>query len=137
MAMAQKMNALNRDPVTLAGNTALIALKLGIAIIEIWAGASLLGLKPAARIWIMGFAVADIIVGIAALMFTILFIQPKMLATMQQAGSSVGGPQIGSFMQVSVYAGDFIALLLLVWPLLILYFMSRPIVKAAFGASPG
>jgi hypothetical protein len=136
LAMARNMKTISRDPLIVGGNTVSTAVRLILAIVEIWAGASLLGLKPAARIWILRYAVADIVVGIAILIFQIAVVQPKMLAIMQSAmpttGGPIGGPQMAQFMRIGVYAGDFFILLLLIWPIVILYFMTRPMVKAAF-----
>jgi hypothetical protein len=129
-----------RDPTTTAFNVITLPIKIVLAIVEIWAGASLLGLKPAARQWIIRFAVADIIFTTATILFSILVIQPQIVAaiqrSMQQSSSNPLQPQMAQFMQIGVYVADVFYLALLIWPTVILFCMTRPHVKAAFLDGP-
>ena len=86
----------------------------------------------------MRYAVADLVVGALGLIFTIVVLQPKMIAAMQSMPQNNAPPGInmGAFMTVGLYVGDFFSLAMLSWPAIVLYIMTRPHVKAAFGVSP-
>jgi hypothetical protein len=100
---------------------------LVLSIIELWAGISLLSLKPAARRWIIRFAIADLVIGILTLIVAIIIIQPRVPhLTPLHAGSTANMRVI-----VQVFT-DIITVIVLAWPISILHFMSRPHVKDAF-----
>lgn len=114
---------------------ALIFLLLWIA--AIWAGIGLLKMYPGARTWIIRYAIADLVFGSVRFIFYVLLIQPKILASMQTMMSQAGGsnpmPNMAPMMNAFMYVGDVFSLLLLSWPIAVLFVMSRPHVKAAFG----
>jgi len=130
--------AYTREPAFVAYSLANTLIWLILATIAIWAGVGLLKLKPAARIWIMRYAVADLIVGVIGLTITILVFQPKMIAAMQAATQQTPAPpgvNMGAIMTIGLYVGDVINVVFLSWPVIVLYVMSRAHVKAAFGVA--
>ena len=96
---------------------------------------------PAARVWIIRYAIADLIFSSVRFVFYVLLIQPKIVASMQSIMTlQAGGPNpmlnMAPMMNVFMYIGDAFSLLLLSWPIAVLYVMSRAHVKAVFGVQP-
>lgn len=126
-----------REPTFIIYSVANALVFLLLWICAIWAGIGLLKMYPAARVWIIRYAVVDLILSIARLIFYITVLQPKIMASMQSVMSQAGAgnPMVNMMpmMNVGMYIGDGFSVLLLSWPIAILIFMSRPHVKAAFG----
>jgi hypothetical protein len=108
-----------------------------LAIIAIWAGIGLLKLQPAARTWIMRYAVVDIIAIVAGLAYSIIVLQPKTIAAIQaMQQNNPAAANMGAITTVSVYLGHAFNLAWIAWPATVLYIMGRPNVKVAFGVPP-
>ncbi len=129
-----------RDPAFIAYSVVNDSCWLVLAVIAITAGIGLLSLKAAARVWIIRYAIADIIIGTLGLTFYILVIQPKIAAAVQSMVLQNSGPSpmpnMAPMMGVMMYVGDFFSATVLCWPVVVLYIMSRPHVKDAFGVPP-
>ena len=131
------VDRIHQDSVLTAWTIATLAVGFVLSILELSAGVGSMTLKPAARKTFIGFAWAKIGVSIIEIAASLLVINSRMNDIIQSTLASNTGPnaqQMKMFMKVGMYAGSIGSIIFLVWPILILYFMTRPKVKAAFEA---
>ena len=88
-----------------------------------------LSLKPLGRSWMIAYSWLDIGFTLISTVVSVAVVMPRIQVVMQSVNSN---PAIRSVMQISMWGGFVFALVLLAFPALILYFMSRPNVKEAF-----
>jgi hypothetical protein len=129
------MDALRRDRLVLSVSVGGIVVRLILSIALLWSGIGSLALKPAARLMMIWYAILDIAASVALVLVNLAVVNPRTEQIMLQVVASnpqLNTPAMKSIMRISSYGGIVLALLLLVWPGLILYFMTRPRVKDAF-----
>jgi hypothetical protein len=108
-----------------------------LAIIALWAGIGLLKLQPAARTWIMRYAVVDMIAIVVGMAYSIIVLQPKIVAAMQaMQQNNPAAANLSAFTSIGVYIGYAFNLAWIAWPATVVYIMSRPHVKAALAVAP-
>jgi len=109
-----------------------------LAVIELYGGIGLLSLKRSARSLIIGYAWAKLVISIIEIGFTFFLVNPRMEKIITSLMSGGTNPQLQSMMKLGMYAGTIISIVFLIWPILILIYMKRPHVEAAFtrGAEP-
>src|SRR5579864_5157442 len=115
-----------------------LAMILSIALL--WAGIGSLSLKRSARTTMIGYAIAYLIVGVIGLIMNLAVINPRTSQATQRAmagNPQLNTPQMKALMQYSMYGGVCFGVVLMIWPVIILYYMTRPHVKAAFERGMG
>lgn len=119
---------------------------LVISALQLFGGIGALSLKQAARGILNLYAWLRIAVGAIELVVSVAIIQPKTMAIVQQSmgkSPAMNQPGMREMMKFGQYAGVAMGVIFLVWPIIVLYVMSRPHVKAAFqrgwveGVPPG
>lgn len=134
------MDGIRKDPVLLSVSIFNMAIGLLLGVLVLACGIGALSLKPWSRIWMIRYAVIYFFFAIVSTVFNLLFIQPRMEQAMQTAmpaNSPFNAAQFQSMMHIGRYVGVCFAVLFLLWPVAILYYMTRPHVKAAFqGGAP-
>jgi hypothetical protein len=123
------MDGIRKDPLLLGYNIGSLVLGMIIAAALLAGGIASLALKPIGRKLLRGYAVAYLVITIPSLLFNLLVITPRMLSQVPNLNSN---PQLKTIITYSAYGGTAFGLVFLVWPVLILYFMTRPHVKIAF-----
>jgi hypothetical protein len=88
-----------------------------------------LSLKRLARLWLIAYSWADIGFTLLATGIGVAVVMPRTQRIVQNAGLNT---TIQSTVEITMWAQFLLSLLLLVFPALMLYFMSRPHVKEAF-----
>lgn len=123
------MDAVRKDPVLLGYHIASMVIGLALGITLLTGGIMSLSLNPMGRTLLMVYAWGNIVTTIPMAILTFAVIMPR---TFQHVPNVAANPQMGQIMKMSAYGGAALSLIALVWPVLILYFMSRPRVKTAF-----
>lgn len=123
------MDAIRKDPVLLGFHIASMVIGLALGIILLAGGIVSLSLKPIGRTLLMVYAWVSIFTTIPSIILTVTVITPR---TFQHVPNMAANPQTAQFMKISAYGGAALSLIVLIWPVLILYFMSRPRAKTAF-----
>jgi hypothetical protein len=129
------MDRIREDDLLLAWSIGTLAVGFVLSLLELYAGIGSMSLQPAARKTFIGFAWAKIGVSVIEIVASLLVINSRMNDIMQSTLVGNTGPnaqQMKMFMKIGMYAGSIGSIIFLVWPILILYFMSREKVKAAF-----
>jgi len=129
------LDSMQKDSVILSYMLISLVINLILSVILLTAGIGLLSLKPSSRVWIIRYAVIHIVVTVLGLILSLSFIQSRNQALLQQtlaANPQLNTPQMKAVVQYSAVGGYCFAVVFLIWPLLILYYMNRPHVKAAF-----
>jgi hypothetical protein len=129
------INAIRADKPLFFFTLATMALGLIISALQLAGGIGSVGLKKWARTALIVYAWARLITGVIELPVSIAYIQPRTNQITMQAmkGNPVmNQPGMQVMMKYGQYFGYAISVLLLIWPMVILYIMTRPHVKAAF-----
>jgi hypothetical protein len=130
------MDGIRKDPMLMSLTIGGLVINLVLWILELIASIGMLSLKPTARRLFVWFAILNIIISILSIVVNVAVTNPRMQAITERAMQSnpqLNAPQMKAIMQYSSYGGVCFAVVLLIWPILILYFMTRPHVKRAFG----
>lgn len=123
------IDATRKDPFLLGYNVASLLLGMVLGAVLLAGGISSLSLRPIGRRLMMGYAVVYLVISIPSTILSLAVIVPRLLDHVQNLGSN---PQMKTIITYSAYGGAAMALVFLIWPILILYFMTRPHVKSAF-----
>lgn len=123
------MDAIRKDPVLLTFHIAALMIGLVLGVLLLTGGIISLSLKPPGRKMLLAYAWGYIAWTIPSTVLTVLVVTPR---TLSYVPNFMGNPQMRQFMRWSSYGGAFMSLLFIIWPVLILYFMTRPHVKTAF-----
>jgi uncharacterized protein YneF (UPF0154 family) len=129
------LDAMQKDPVIFSFLLGSLVINLILSIILLVTGIGALSLKPSSRVWMIRYAVIHIVVTALSLLVGLTFIHARNQALIEKtlaANPALNTPQMKTVMQYSTSGGYCFAVVFLIWPLLILYYMSRPHVKAAF-----
>jgi hypothetical protein len=126
------------DSFLLAVSISSMVIGFALAVVELYGGIGLLSLRRSARSLMIGYAWTKLVISIIEIGFTFLLVNPRMEKLIASAVSGGFSPQMQSMMKMGMYAGTIAAIVFLVWPILILYYLKRPHVEAAFtsGADP-
>lgn len=128
------MDAMNSDSLVLGFNVGAIGIGFILGIILLTGGIGALSLKPFARRLLLGYAIAQIAFYLLSLPVQIAVVYPRM---MQAAEAKLGAnTPVVTGMRIGFFGGVAFGLITMIWPALILYFMTRPHVKAAFEEPP-
>jgi hypothetical protein len=137
------MDAMRNDKVLFWFMMVSMAIGTVLAIIQLWGGIGALSLKPTARSALIWYAILYLVTGIIGLILNVTIISTRTQEAVNKSFASnpqLNSPTMKTSMQMGIYGGYCFAGVLLIWPVIILYFMTRPHVKAAFErgwASPG
>jgi hypothetical protein len=123
------MDGIRKDPVLLGFHIASMVIGLALGIILLAGGIISLSLKPMGRTLLIVYAWGSIVTSIPSMILTVAVITPR---TFQHVPNMAANPQMAQIMKLSAYGGVALSVVALTWPVLILYFMSRPRVKTAF-----
>jgi hypothetical protein len=129
------LDAVQKDPVIFSFLLGSLLINLILSVMLLVAGIGALSLKPSSRLWMLRYAVIHIVVTALSLLLGLPFIHARNQALMQRtlaANPQLNTPQMKMALQYSTVGGYCFAVVFLIWPLLILYYMNRPHVKAAF-----
>jgi uncharacterized protein YneF (UPF0154 family) len=129
------LDGIQKDGVMLTFMLTSLAINLILSVILLIAGIGSLSLKPSSRVWMIRYALIHIVVTAVSLLLGLTFITARNHALMQKtlaANPQLNTPQMKMVLQYSTTGGYCFAIVFLIWPLLILYYMNRPQVKAAF-----
>lgn len=107
-------------PLALAGGVALLAAGIGLLLLKEWA-----------RKLSIGYAVYAIVMALVGVAINLIFVMPRLT---QQLGGAKGPEAVGA--QIGMVAGIAGGIVGLIYPALLLYFMTRPHVRAAFRGVP-
>ena len=104
-----------------------VNLVLGVLLLggSIWS----LSLKPTGRSWLIAYSWLDIAFTVVSTAISVAVVMPKIDQIVQNSNLN---PSVRSIMQISTWGGLLFSLVLLVFPGLILYYMSRRHVKEAY-----
>jgi hypothetical protein len=130
------MDGIRKDPLLMSVTIGSLVIGLGLSILELFASIGMLSLRRGARRQFVWYAILYIIVSILSIMLSLAVTNPRMQEVTQrsvQSNPQLNTPQMKAIMQYSSYGGVCMAVVMLIWPILILYFMTRPHVKHAFG----
>jgi hypothetical protein len=137
------MDAMRNDRVLFWFMIISMAIGTVLAVIQLWGGIGALTLKPAARSALIWYAIVYLVTGTIGLILNVTIINARTQEAVNKSLASnpqLNSPAMKTSMQMVTYGGHCFAAVLLIWPVIILYFMTRPHVKAAFErgwASPG
>ena len=121
--------AMHDDATLFAWSIVSVVLNFVLGVLLLGGSIGSLSLKRWGRSWLIGYSWLDVVFTVLSLVVAVTVTTPKM---QQLAQSSGVNPQTQTIMQAAAWGGILLALVLLVFPALILYYMSRPHVKAAF-----
>ena len=129
------MDDMRKDPLMVTYTLGTVLLGLVLCIMELWGGIGALSLKPSARRTLNFYAIGRIILSVLEILFSLALMErtKAITARVLQTNPKLNTPQMQQFMEWSIYLGFGISILAFIWPVLVLYFMNRPHVKAAFG----
>lgn len=123
-------SALAKDSAVKTFQVTALGLSFVLAIVELWGGIASLSLKQSGRKLLIGFAIAQLAIGLLAIPAQVLFIYPRMVHDVEAAVGA--NSPVAQGVRYGFFGGLAFGLLALIWPVLILVFMNRPNVKAAF-----
>jgi hypothetical protein len=106
--------------------------------IELASGIGALKLKAWARSGFIWYAIVNIATTLVGVVVNILVLNPRMQPLVQkaiQSNAQLNTPFMQWVMRIAVYIGYVSAVLVLIWSMLVLRYMNRPDVKAAFARS--
>ncbi len=129
------MDAVRNDPILLSFSIFNQVIQLVFGVVLLITGISALSLKQWARVWMLRYAVAFLVFSILTTILNITVIHPRLqkaISSARPANSPLNTQQVQSILQITHYGGLCFATLFLLWPVAILYYMSRPHVKDAF-----
>lgn len=106
-----------------------VILNLGLGALLLGGSIKSLSLKRSGRSWLIAYSWLDIAFTVLSTGITVAVVMPRINRIVQNSSLN---PIVRQTMQISMWGGFLFALVLLVYPALILYFMSRPNVKEAF-----
>jgi hypothetical protein len=105
------------------------------SVMMLWGGIGALSLKASARKVLIAYAVLAIATTIIGLALNLAVTASRSEAAFHKGMKSMPPAQAAVMQKtyvISYYGGLGFSIILLIWPLLVLYFMNRPHVKAAF-----
>jgi hypothetical protein len=132
------LDAIQRDPILDAVGLASTAIGLGLFITLLCSGVGALSLKPAARKAMILYAWIDIITSILQLILNVAFLHQRTEVMTRKVLSATLGfnpANVEPMIKAGYYGGIALAIVILIWPILILYYMNRLHVKAAFSGN--
>jgi hypothetical protein len=122
--------AMSKDTVLRTFNLVAMGIGMVLAILQIAGGIAALSLKPSGRRMLIWYAIVQIAITVVSLPLQWAVIYPRMV---QVVGAKVAANSpVMTGMKIGFFIGLGVALLSLIWPALVLYFMNRPRVKTAF-----
>lgn len=129
------MDAIRDDPVL--RNTMIVSMIVSTLIggLELACGIGALKLKPWARTGLIWYAILNIATTLVSVVLNVLVTNPRMQPLVQKAlqtNSQLNTPYMQSAMRIGKYAGYGSAVLVVIWSAVVLRYMNRPDVKAAF-----
>jgi hypothetical protein len=127
---------IRKDAVLVAFSVAEAAAHLCVSVIALWAGIELLRMKPAARRWMIRYAVLYLIMVAVGWTINLGFTHARMAKVLDRvyaANPRLNTPQTKTIRQYTTYGGYCASVVFLIWPISILYYLSQPHVKAAYG----
>jgi hypothetical protein len=130
---------MREDSIYLAVSAASAVIGLGLGIGELIGGIGALSLRPGARRTLIVFAWADLATSIFFIVVQLVVVNPRMeklMAGIVASNPSLRTPQAQMIMKASMYGGWIFTVVTLIWPILIIRFMNRGHVKAAFSSEP-
>jgi hypothetical protein len=133
------MDAQRQDGLLLGYMMGSMLVSLVLAVMQLYGAIQSLYLKPTGRIWLIRFAWMYTAVIVLSVMATVGFVQAHTDAATQKAlaqNATLNTPQMRQFTSYGHAIRYCCPVIYLIWPILVLYFMNRPHVKAAFGAAP-
>jgi hypothetical protein len=107
---------------------------LVLSIMELWGGIGALSLKPSARRTLNAYAWGRIGLSVVEIVFSIVLLDRTRALTARalQANPKLNTPQMQQFAEMGYYFGFALSILAFIWPVLVLIYMNKPHVKAAF-----
>lgn len=123
-------SATSKDAVLVTFNLIGAAVTLILSIPLIIGGIASLSLKPLGRTMMLLYAILQIVETVLWIPFQVLLISPRVDRILKT--KMVATPSIMTGIKIGSVIGPAFSLLSLVWPALILYFMTRQRVKTAF-----
>jgi hypothetical protein len=131
------MDEMRKDSVFVTYTIVSMLIGLALAVMELWGGIGALSLKAPARRVLVRFAIADIVVSVLGLIYGLATMgrNLELMARVVQStpGTAAAKAQMQQIMQLSFYGGMIGSVVTLIWPVLVLIYMNKPHVKAAFG----
>lgn len=129
------MDAIRQDRLLVSLTLGGLVVGFSLALLQLISGVGMLSLRPAALKGIIWYAILDLVRSILTIILNLAVMNPRLEEVTRQAMQSnpqLNTPQMKAIMQYSSYGGVCLLVVLLIWPILILVFMRRPHVKAAF-----
>ena len=109
---------------------------LAISVVQLLAGVAALKLRPFGRKGLIGYAVVNIVMTIAGLVLNVTLFQNRSAMILKQAGAAnpvLNSPGFQLYLQFATYV---LPLIVLIWPGLVWFFMTRRDVKEVFARYP-
>jgi hypothetical protein len=129
------MDAIRDEPVLRSVTIVSMIVSTIIGGVELASGIGALKLKAWARTGLIWYAILNIATTLIGVILNLLVVQPRMAPLLQkamQANPQVFTPPVQMAIRMSMYMGYVSAVLVLIWSGLVLMYMNRADVKAAF-----
>lgn len=129
------MDAMREDSVLVALIVGSLVISLIASVLLLWGGIGALSLKPGARKALIAYAIVLIVNTIVGLGLSLTVSGTRSEAAFQRSMKNVPPAQAAAMQkgyELGFYGATGFSVIFLVWPGLVLYYMSRPHVKAAF-----
>jgi hypothetical protein len=128
------MDDMRKDTVLVTYTLGSMLLGLVLSIMELWGGIGALSLKPSARRTLKIYAWGRIGLSVLEIVFSLALMERTKALTARTlaANPNLNTPQMQQFAEMGYYFGFALSILVLIWPVLVLIYMNRPHVKAAF-----
>jgi hypothetical protein len=132
------MDAMRKDPVLLSVTVGAMVVNLLLSLVELLSGVSALKLRPGGRKGLVTFAWLDIGVIVLSTVLNLAVFgarTDKMIADVVRQNPN--NPALAQAMAMGKTVGMVTPVIMVIWPSILLYFMTRPHVKAAFAQAGG
>jgi hypothetical protein len=127
---------IRKDAVLVGVFVAQASAQLCLSVIALWSGVELLRMKPAARRWMIRYAVLYLIMVAVGWTINLGFTHARTAKALDRAYAAnprLNTPQTKTIRQYTTYGGVCVSMVFLIWPISIFYYLSQPHVKAAYG----
>jgi hypothetical protein len=117
------------DPVLFVWSIIGVIVNLVLGVLLLGGSIKALSLKRSGRLWMIAYSWLDIGFTLISTAISVVAVMPRISQIVQNSKMNA---TMQTAVQISVWGEILFSLLLLVFPALILYYMSRPLVKEAF-----
>ena len=134
------MDGIRKDPLLLTVTLGSLIVGFVMSVWLLVASIGMLSLKTWARKAMVRYGIVYLVTSILSIILSLSVTNPRMRQVTEQSMQSnaqLNTPQMKTIMRYSSYGGVCFAVVFLLWPILIIYFMSKPHVKSAFHEQTG